>query len=229
MPDVDADSVPSTDPLHTAARQLREELAEHRLIGIIRGTDPDACVATATVLVDEGVQLLEVSLTTTAAEQVIERIATTLHGRVRLGVGTAMTKTDVRRAHDAGASFVLTPGDGPGLREAARRGLPAIPGALTPSEVYAAANAPGTAAVKLFPASSQPPSYLAALRDPFPTIGLVPVGGVGLSDVPAYLRHGAVAVGVGSPLCGDAPHGGDLDALRLRARDFLAATRTVAS
>jgi 2-dehydro-3-deoxyphosphogluconate aldolase/(4S)-4-hydroxy-2-oxoglutarate aldolase len=59
-----------------------------------------------------------------------------------------------------------------------------------------------------------------ALRDPFPHIPLVPVGGVGVGQVREYLDGGALAVGVGSPLLGDAPHGGDLTALRERAQRF---------
>jgi 2-dehydro-3-deoxyphosphogluconate aldolase/(4S)-4-hydroxy-2-oxoglutarate aldolase len=40
-----------------------------------------------------------------------------------------------------------------------------------------------------------------------------------------YLREGAIAVGVGSPLIGDAAEGGDLTALRERARAFLDVVR----
>jgi 2-dehydro-3-deoxyphosphogluconate aldolase/(4S)-4-hydroxy-2-oxoglutarate aldolase len=53
-------------------------------------------------------------------------------------------------------------------------------------------------------------------------VPFVPVGGVGEEEAAAFLARGAVAVGVGSPLCGDAPSGGDLDALRRRARAFAA-------
>jgi 2-dehydro-3-deoxyphosphogluconate aldolase/(4S)-4-hydroxy-2-oxoglutarate aldolase len=41
-----------------------------------------------------------------------------------------------------------------------------------------------------------------------------------------YLASGAIAVGVGSPLVGDAACGGDLDALRERAAEFLAVAET---
>ncbi|WP_262403504.1 bifunctional 4-hydroxy-2-oxoglutarate aldolase/2-dehydro-3-deoxy-phosphogluconate aldolase [Actinomadura sp. CNU-125] len=102
--------------------------------------------------------------------------------------------------------------------------MPVLAGALTPTEVAAAA-ASGVDAVKLFPASAHGPGYLKALRDPFPDVPFVPVGGVGRDEAVEYLALGAVAVGVGSPLCGDAPHGGDLDALRARARAFVAAVR----
>ena len=80
----------------------------------------------------------------------------------------------------------------------------------------------GASAVKLFPASAGGPAYLRALRDPLPDIPFLAVGGVGLDDVEAYLKAGAIGVGVGSPLVGDAASGGDLGALRDRARSYLA-------
>jgi 2-dehydro-3-deoxyphosphogluconate aldolase/(4S)-4-hydroxy-2-oxoglutarate aldolase len=92
---------------------------------------------------------------------------------------------------------------------------------LTPTEVHSAMDR-GAAAIKLFPASLGGPRYLSALRDPFPGVPFVPVGGVDADAARDYLGRGAVAVGVGSPLVGDAASGGDLAALRERARAYLA-------
>jgi 2-dehydro-3-deoxyphosphogluconate aldolase/(4S)-4-hydroxy-2-oxoglutarate aldolase len=50
----------------------------------------------------------------------------------------------------------------------------------------------------------------------------VPVGGVDAAAATAYLEGGAIAVGVGSPLIGDAADGGDLGQLRKRAAEFKA-------
>jgi 2-dehydro-3-deoxyphosphogluconate aldolase/(4S)-4-hydroxy-2-oxoglutarate aldolase len=79
--------------------------------------------------------------------------------------------------------------------------------------------------VKLFPVSAVGgPAYLKAVRAPLPEVPMVPTGGVGLGDIAAYLSAGAVAVGIGSPLLGDAGNpGGDLDALGERARRAVAA------
>ena len=75
----------------------------------------------------------------------------------------------------------------------------------------------------LFPASLGGAGYLKALRDPFPTVPFVPVGGIDAASALAYLAVGAVAVGVGSPLVGDAADGGDLGALRARIARWRAA------
>jgi 2-dehydro-3-deoxyphosphogluconate aldolase / (4S)-4-hydroxy-2-oxoglutarate aldolase len=87
-----------------------------------------------------------------------------------------------------------------------------------------AARAARATALKIFPASTVGgPSYLKALQGPFPDVPFVPVGGVDVSAAKEYLALGATAVGVGSPLIGDAADGGDLAALRKRAAEFRAA------
>ena len=73
--------------------------------------------------------------------------------------------------------------------------------------------------VKVFPAGAAGgPGYIKDVRAPLPQIPLVPTGGIGIEDVPAYLAAGARAVGMGSPLLGDACADGDMTALAARAR-----------
>ncbi|MCO1659963.1 bifunctional 4-hydroxy-2-oxoglutarate aldolase/2-dehydro-3-deoxy-phosphogluconate aldolase [Pseudonocardia humida] len=201
---------------------LLGRLAEHPVLGIVRGDDAGAALRTVLALAEEGIGLVEVSLTTNGALGVIERAVAELGDRV--GAGTVLTRDDAVRARDAGAAFALTPALGPGVDAAVGLGLPVVAGAFTPTEVLAAVRA-GAVAVKVFPASLHGPAYLRALRDPFPDVDLVPVGGVGVEDVRPYLDAGALAVGAGGPLVGDAARGGDLGALRERARAFLAAAR----
>ncbi|MFC7246716.1 bifunctional 4-hydroxy-2-oxoglutarate aldolase/2-dehydro-3-deoxy-phosphogluconate aldolase [Catellatospora aurea] len=200
---------------------LLDTLRAHRLLAIVRGPDPQAALDSVLTLADSGVHLIEVSLTAAGALDTIARARAALGPGFALGAGTVLTETDARQAADAGATFLVTPAIAPSLAEAARLGLPALAGALTPSEVVQATLA-GAAAVKLFPASIGGPGYLRALRDPFPQTAFVPVGGVDATLAPQYLQAGAVAVGVGSPLLGDAVRGGDLAALRERAQAFLA-------
>jgi 2-dehydro-3-deoxyphosphogluconate aldolase/(4S)-4-hydroxy-2-oxoglutarate aldolase len=96
---------------------------------------------------------------------------------------------------------------------------------MTPTDILQARRL-GADALKLFPAGSAGgPKYLRDLRGPFPDLPFVPVGGVDAAAADVYLREGAAAVGVGSPLIGDAAEGGDLTALRERARAFLDVVR----
>ncbi|PZG01127.1 bifunctional 4-hydroxy-2-oxoglutarate aldolase/2-dehydro-3-deoxy-phosphogluconate aldolase [Micromonospora deserti] len=206
----------------TMALDLTADLAATRLLAVIRGADTAAAVATGTTLLDEGVRIVEVALTTPGALDAIEAIRAAAPDNCLVGAGTVLTTAAVADVAAAGAQFVVTPAVVDSIAEAARRGLPVAAGALTPTEAYTAVRL-GAAAVKLFPASLGGPAYLKALRDPFPDIPFVAVGGVGLAELPAYLTAGAIAVGVGGPLVGDAASGGDLAALRTRARAYLAA------
>lgn len=208
---------------------LRAALAAHRLVAIIRGTDPEAAVRTVLTLAEEGVELIEVSLTGTDALSVIERARKELGPDRPLGAGTVLTADDARAAHRAGANFAVTPALGDGVREAQRLELPVIAGVLTPTEILAARPL-DVAALKIFPAAEAGgPAYLKALRGPFPHEVFVPVGGVDEVAAREYLNAGATAVGVGSPLVGDAADGGSLTALRARTRSLLTVVEEASS
>lgn len=203
---------------------LIEDLAADRLLAIIRGKDVEASIATAIALVDEGVRSMEISLSSADALTVLSEVSSALGDRVRLGAGTVLTPADVDAALDNGATYIVTPAIAPSISTAVDRGVPVLCGALTPTEVLTAIDA-GVDAVKLFPVSSMGSRYVKDLRAPFPSTPFVPVGGVGVDEAEGFLADGAVAVGVASPLLGDAANGGDLDALRERARRFLNAVR----
>ena len=210
-----------TAPSPLASDVLLEQLAQHRVMAIVRGRDADASVETCLVLAEAGIALLEVSLTTDRALDVLERVAARLPAGTVLGAGTVLEPDDVRRVADAGARYVVTPALAPSLEAAAEAGMPVLAGAMTPTEVVEARRR-GAAAVKIFPASVLGPAYVRAIRDPLPQVPLLAVGGIDAQSAVAYLDAGAVGIGVGSPLCGDAPHGGSLDDLRRRAATFRA-------
>ncbi|WP_329332177.1 bifunctional 4-hydroxy-2-oxoglutarate aldolase/2-dehydro-3-deoxy-phosphogluconate aldolase [Streptomyces sp. NBC_00663] len=204
---------------------LRAALTAHRLVAIVRGDDPEAALRTVLTLADEGVGLIEVSLTGRDALSVIERAREALGPDRPLGAGTVLTADDARAARDAGADFAVTPALGEGVTAAHALGLPVLAGVMTPTEIVTA-RGQGATGLKVFPAAQAGgPAYLRALRGPFPHELLVPVGGVDEAAARAYLAAGATAVGVGSPLIGDAADGGGHSALRERARAFLAAVR----
>lgn len=200
---------------------LLERLVQHRLVAIVRGEDPQNVEAACRVLLDAGVKLLEVPLTTPRAADVISRLASEVDEDVWIGAGTVLTTLEVGDVAAAGGKFIVTPALSEAVDAAIMSRIPVLAGAYTPTEILQAHTA-GAAAVKLFPAGPAGCDYFKALRDPFPNIPLVPVGGVDLAKAREYLRLGAVAVGVGGPLVGDATKGGSLDELRVRARDFLA-------
>ena len=207
----------------TASAELLSALTRERLLVIIRSADAEAAVAASLVLLGCGVRLLEVSLISADALAVIAEVARLAPDGAVIGAGTVLTSDDVARAAGAGATFMVTPALTESVAESVAVGIPVLAGGFTPTEVLAAMRQ-GATAVKLFPATVGGPSYLRALREPLPDVPFVPVGGVDVALAGEYLAAGALAVGVGGSLLGDAARGGDLDALRARAAAFLSVT-----
>src|SRR5690606_6562311 len=113
------------------------------------------------------------------ATEVIGEAAAAVAGRAILGAGTIRSAADARRAANAGARFLVTPGIPGDLPEIIAVGCPTIVGAWSPSEIMHAQTS-GAVAVKVFPAAVGGPRYLRWLRGPLPDAPLVPVGGVDL-------------------------------------------------
>jgi 2-dehydro-3-deoxyphosphogluconate aldolase/(4S)-4-hydroxy-2-oxoglutarate aldolase len=204
---------------------LLAALRAHRLLAIVRGSDPDAALTTVLTLAEEGITLVEVSLSGRDALDVIARARAELGPEAPIGAGTVLTSDDARDAQKAGAAFLVTPAVSDGVATGRELGLPVLAGVMTPTDILQAQRL-GADALKLFPAGSAGgPGYLRDLRGPFPDLPFVPVGGVDAQAAAEYLRDGATAVGVGSPLIGDAAAGGSISALRERARAFLDVVR----
>jgi 2-dehydro-3-deoxyphosphogluconate aldolase / (4S)-4-hydroxy-2-oxoglutarate aldolase len=202
-----------------------ERLAAVPVVAILRAADAGRFLEVGRVLYEGGVRAIEVALTSEGALAAFGRLREELPGDALLGVGTVRSAGDAERAVDAGAAYLVAPDLRPEMVGfAVGRGIPVVPGALTPTEV-AAAWAAGATAVKVFPVSAVGgPGYVKAVRAPLPEVPLVPTGGVGIDDIGAYLAAGAAAVGLGSPLLGDAGDpDGDLAALADRARRAVAA------
>jgi 2-dehydro-3-deoxyphosphogluconate aldolase / (4S)-4-hydroxy-2-oxoglutarate aldolase len=202
-----------------------ERLAAVPLVAILRAAGAGRFLEVGRVLYEAGVRGIEVTLTSEGALEAFGRLREELPGDALLGVGTVRSVADAELAVAAGAGYLVAPDLRPEVVGwAVERGLPVVPGALTPTEV-AAAWAAGATAVKVFPVSAVGgPAYVKALRAPLPEVPLVPTGGVGIDDIGDYLDAGAAAVGLGSPLLGDAGDpDGDLAALADRARRAVAA------
>ena len=146
-----------------------------------------------------------------------------------IGAGTILSVAEARAFAEAGAAFLVSPGlNVDVVRTAVELGVPAVPEALSPTEISGAVDA-GAEAVNLFPAGPGGPGYLRALRGPFARVAFVPTGGIGPEDVPAWLEAGAVCVGLGAALIGSAASFTDaeLEALTERTRDAVAQARAV--
>ncbi|MGL6211908.1 MAG: bifunctional 4-hydroxy-2-oxoglutarate aldolase/2-dehydro-3-deoxy-phosphogluconate aldolase [Paracoccaceae bacterium] len=147
----------------------------------------------ARALVAGGLPVLEVTLRTPVALEVIRAMAGVPGGVV--GAGTLLTPADVKAASAAGARFGVSPGATEALLDAcAEHDLPLLAGATTPSEIMALLER-GYTAMKFFPAEqSGGVAFLKSIGAPLPQVGFCPTGGIGMNNAKDYL-------GLGNVLC----------------------------
>ena len=198
---------------------LLRALEHLRVIGVIRGCPVEHVAAVGSAAAESGIGIMEITLDSPNPVEAIRALAGACPGVV-VGAGTVRTVSDVHLVVEAGASFIVTPFLSlPVVEAAVSHGVPIVPGAASPTEIWEAVAA-GATAVKVFPARQLGgPAYLAAIREPLGRPALVPTGGVGLGDARAYLDAGAIAVGIGGSVfpasalaAGDAARVGSLAA-----------------
>jgi 2-dehydro-3-deoxyphosphogluconate aldolase/(4S)-4-hydroxy-2-oxoglutarate aldolase len=207
------------------ASHALSRLARQPVVAILRASDSARFLAASEVLYEAGFRCLEFTLTTEGALDAVQAARSSLPDDLILAVGTVRTEEHVTDSIDAGADFLVSQVLRRHLVEIAqRRGVPFIPGALTPTEIVDAWET-GVPAVKVSPIGPVGGlEYFDQLRAPLPEIPMMPTGGVAIDEIGHYLDRGAAAVGLSGPLLGDALlPGGDLTALADRARRAVAA------
>jgi 2-dehydro-3-deoxyphosphogluconate aldolase / (4S)-4-hydroxy-2-oxoglutarate aldolase len=191
--------------LMAGANEAVDRIRAERVVAVLRR------VPEVDAVVDEvaaaGIRVVEITLDSEDALGTIERL------RARPGLtvlaGTVRTPEDAEAAVAAGAEACVAPGLVPAMVERCRRlGVPAIPGALTPTEIEAAL-ALGVELVKLFPGSLAGPGYVRDVLAPLAGLPLMVTGGVDSTNAGEFIAAGAVAVGVGSALTGAADVGAE--------------------
>lgn len=187
--------------------------------------DPAHARPLATALIAGGLPVLEVTLRTPAALEVIAEMADVAGGVV--GAGTLLTPEDVLAATRAGARFGVTPGSTPRILDAVEAAdLPTLPGAATPTEVLALYER-GYRVQKFFPAEvNGGVPALKAIGAPIPQVSFCPTGGVSPANAPAYLAlKNVMCVGGSWVAPADLMAKGDWDAITDLARAAAALPR----
>ena len=190
-----------------------------RVVPVLRSTSAAAATVTACHLLDEGIGCVELTTSTPDWLTALRAVLDHRNGAgltAPIGVGTVSTERDALRAADAGADFLVSPYPAPPVRDvAARAEIPFLEGGLTPGELATAAE---RGVAKLFPAHVGGVAYLSSVLAVLPGARIIPTGGIALSDVPAWLRAGAFAVGVGRDLAEHPDPGAAIRALDLSGR-----------
>lgn len=196
------------------------------VIAIMRAQSSDQLIAAADAIRQGGVRIIEVTMTTPGALNVITQAVSRYGEDVLFGAGTVLDAETARTAILAGAGFIVAPTLNLEMIALCRRySVPVIPGCYTPTEMLTAWEA-GADMVKLFPAEVGGADLVRAILAPLPQLQIVPVGGVDLTTAADFIRKGATALGVGSSLINQKLlEAGEMGELTRRASAFIEEVR----
>ncbi len=171
------------------------------IIAILRGLKPSEAETVGRVIIEAGIDRIEVPLNSPDPLDSIARLASAFGEQALIGAGTVLTVQQVEDVAQAGGKLIVSPNfDAEVIARTIALNLQSWPGVYTPTEAFAALKA-GATGLKLFPGVTAGPSGLAALRPVLPQGTLVfAVGGAGPENFDQWLAAGADGFGIGSAL-----------------------------
>jgi 2-dehydro-3-deoxyphosphogluconate aldolase/(4S)-4-hydroxy-2-oxoglutarate aldolase len=192
------------------------------VIAIMRAKSSKQLLQAADAIKEGGVKVIEMTMTTPGAIEVIREAKGKYPEGTLFGAGSVLDPETARAAILAGADFIVSPTLNLQVIALCNRySVPVIPGCDTPTEMLTAWEA-GATMIKLFPVSQGGPQLVKAILAPLPQLEIIPVGGVDLSTAADFIRNGAAALGVGSSLINDKLlDSGDFGQITKRASDFI--------
>lgn len=178
--------------------EVRELLQQSKVIPVLALDDPDTAPALAQALCAGGATVLEITLRTPAAFDVLTAIKENVPDAI-VGAGTVNTEKQIDRCQQLKLDFMVSPGLHPALVESAQStGIAYLPGVATASEVLAA-TMQGLDTLKFFPAVAAGGSaMLKALAGPYADIVFCPTGGINTDNYREFLKLKNVACVGGS-------------------------------
>ncbi|MEG0450855.1 MAG: bifunctional 4-hydroxy-2-oxoglutarate aldolase/2-dehydro-3-deoxy-phosphogluconate aldolase [Lysinibacillus sp.] len=179
---------------------LLEKIKKDKIVAIFRHVTIEALLKQADLLLENDINILEITLNSEGALEVIYELKRRFSKDICIGAGTVMSEEDVVSAKDAGAAFIISPHmDVDVIKKTKELELLSISGAITPTEIFTA-HKNGADMIKIFPASSLGVNYVKSLKGPFPSIPFMATGGIDEHNAKDYINSGYDAIGMGSSL-----------------------------
>jgi len=193
------------------------------IVAIIRGVDPSEVIDIQEALLEGGVDWVEVSLSEEEKGlECIRRLNKRFGNEIHLGVGTITTTEQAKKAIEAGAKYIITPGwDKELMKDVKELNVGVLPGVFTPGEIMQALSL-GIKVVKLFPANNLGTSYIKNLvKGPFPNLEIMGVGGISLDNIQEYSQAGCMSFGIGSDLVPRGATKADKETIKRNAKKYV--------
>jgi 2-dehydro-3-deoxyphosphogluconate aldolase/(4S)-4-hydroxy-2-oxoglutarate aldolase len=194
----------------------------------MRGMAAKDAVSLANALHKGGINILEVTLNSPNALQVITALSEQFKDTMLIGAGTVLTSQETMDAINAGAQFIISPTlDAEVIKTTKDAGKVSIPGAYTATEIMQA-HRNGADIIKVFPVPNA--AYIKNILAPLNQLKLMPTGGINVDNIKDYAAAGAVAFGIGSSLVNNKEEVNELYLQNLedKARRFTGAVHSTA-
>ncbi len=183
-------------------KELLARVANDQIIGVVRENSAESAAAVAQAYAQNGIRIIEVTLTTPDAMELISTLSQRhASDGIIIAAGTIRSSSDAALARRAGAQMMVSPHtDVQVIEYAVENDLLCIAGASTPTEIIRAWEA-GCDVVKVYPAMYLGgPDYIRTIRGPIRDVPMLAGGPVPLDTIEAYLDAGCLAVNLGPSL-----------------------------
>ncbi len=175
-------------------KNVMDLIAEEKIYPIVRNNDAQKAIDIAHALIEGGIKVLEITIENPSLYQAISEVSKD----ATVCAGGIITQQQAEQALTSGAKLFSSPIYQMNMVKISKnRKMPFIAGASTPNEAYNAWKA-RVPLIKIFPVTALGGvQYIEDMLRPMPFLNIMPMGHIQLDEVPAYIKAGAVAVGVG--------------------------------
>lgn len=182
-------------------KDLLARVQTEQIIGVVRENTVEAALAVAHAYAQNGIRIVEITLTSPDAIDLIATMAQQYAGEIVVAAGTCRSTNDAAMARRAGAEVIVSPHTDPHVIEYANENdLLCVAGAATCTEIIRAWEL-GADIVKVYPAHHLGgPDFIRTIRGPIRDVLMLAGGPVPLDEIDAYLDAGCVAVNLGGSL-----------------------------
>lgn len=205
-----------------------EQLSDFGIVPVVVLNDVKDAEPLAKALCEGGLPCAEVTFRTAAAQESI-RIMTEAYPQMVVGAGTVLTTEQVDRAMEAGAKFIVSPGFDPEIVDyCLEKGIPVMPGTVTPSEVAQCVKR-GLKVVKFFPAEqSGGVAAIKAMGAAYVGLKFMPTGGINAKNIISYLECDKIFACGGSWMVkGDLIAAGEFDQIKTLTQEAVEIVKKV--
>ena len=182
-------------------KELLGRVYTEQIIGVVREDSAEAAEAVAEAYALNGIRILEITMTTPDAIDLMASLDKRYGSQIDIAAGTVRSTNDAALARRAGAKIIVSPHTDLHVIEYANENdLLCIAGASTPTEIIRAWEA-GCDIVKVYPAQFLGgPDYIRTIRGPIRDVLMLAGGPVPLDMIDHYLDAGCIAVNLGGSL-----------------------------